>query len=122
MPRYSHTMPSPSASLMYRYAGCERGTGAMPCRRASLQVILPFRLSSYRASASSSVAAPRAGTLAGADGTGHTTGLSAVLSHPAKLREDDRQALGDNRSLAYAPSHAFEATRLGHGQPTGGRA
>ena len=27
-------------------AGCERGTGAMPCRRASLQVILPFRLSS----------------------------------------------------------------------------
>ena len=33
---YSHTTPSPSASRMYRYAGCERGTGAIPCRRASL--------------------------------------------------------------------------------------
>ena len=43
---YSHTMPSLSASRMYQYAGCERGTGAMPCRRASLQVIMPLRLSS----------------------------------------------------------------------------
>ena len=29
---------------MYRYAGCDRWTGAIPCRRASLHVILPFRL------------------------------------------------------------------------------
>ena len=43
---YSHTAPSPSPPLMYRYAGCERGTGAIPCRLASAQVILPFRLSS----------------------------------------------------------------------------
>ena len=43
---YSHTTPSPSPSRMYRYAGCDRCTGAIPCRRASLHVILPFRLSS----------------------------------------------------------------------------
>ena len=43
---HSHTTPSPSPSRMYRYAGCERGTGAIPCRRASLHVILPLRLSS----------------------------------------------------------------------------
>ena len=43
---YSHTTPSASASRMKRYAGCERATGAIPCRRASLQVMLPFRLSS----------------------------------------------------------------------------
>ena len=41
---------------MYRYAGCERETGAIPCRRASAQVILPFPLSSYSASASSPAA------------------------------------------------------------------
>ena len=34
------------AGNMYRYAGCERGTGAIPSRRASLQVTLPLRLSS----------------------------------------------------------------------------
>ena len=44
--RHSQTTPSPSPSRMYRYAGCERETGAIPCPRASLQVILPFRLSS----------------------------------------------------------------------------
>ena len=43
---YSHTTPSPSPSRMYRYAGCERGTGAIPCRRASAQVMLPLPLSS----------------------------------------------------------------------------
>ena len=29
-PLYSHTMPSPSASFIYLYAGCSRRTGAMP--------------------------------------------------------------------------------------------
>ena len=43
---HSHTTPSPSPSRMYRYAGCDRWTGAIACRRASLHVILPFRLSS----------------------------------------------------------------------------
>ena len=43
---YSHTTPSLSASRMYGYAGCDRGTGAIPCRLASLQVILPLALSS----------------------------------------------------------------------------
>lgn len=28
--RYSQTAPSPSPSRMYRYAGCDRGTGAIP--------------------------------------------------------------------------------------------
>ena len=37
---------------MYWYAGCEYGTGAIPCRRASAQVIRPLRLSSYLMSAS----------------------------------------------------------------------
>ena len=45
-PPYSQTTPSPSPSRMYRYAGCDRCTGAIPCRRASLHVILPLRLSS----------------------------------------------------------------------------
>ena len=31
---------------MNLYAGCERATRAMPCRRASAHVIRPFRLSS----------------------------------------------------------------------------
>ena len=44
--RYSHTTPSPSPSRMYRYAGCDRRTGAIPCRRASLHQIRPSRLSS----------------------------------------------------------------------------
>ena len=30
---YSQTTPSPSASRMYRYAGCEPGTGAIPWPR-----------------------------------------------------------------------------------------
>ena len=30
---------------MYRYARCERGTGAIPCRRASTQGIRPFTVS-----------------------------------------------------------------------------
>ena len=43
---YSQTTPSPSPSRMYRYAGCERCTGAIPCPLASAQVMLPFPLSS----------------------------------------------------------------------------
>lgn len=41
---YSHTTPSPSPSRMYRYAGCPRRTGAIPCRLASLHVIRPLPL------------------------------------------------------------------------------
>jgi hypothetical protein len=51
-PLYSHTMPSPSASFIYWYAGCPRRTGAMPWARASSQVIRPLPLSSHRARAS----------------------------------------------------------------------
>ena len=43
---HSHTAPSPSPSRMYRYAGCPRRTGAIPCRLASRQVIRPLPLSS----------------------------------------------------------------------------
>ena len=43
---HSHTTPSPSPSRMYRYAGCPRRTGAIPCRLASLHVIRPLPLSS----------------------------------------------------------------------------
>ncbi len=44
---------------MNGYAECVRGTGAMPCARASVQVIRPFPLSSHRSSAE---AVRRAGT------------------------------------------------------------
>ena len=49
---YSQTIPSPSRSCMKGYAGWPRRTGAMPWRRASLQVIRPLRLSSQRRRAS----------------------------------------------------------------------
>ena len=75
---------------MYRYAGWDRGTGAIPCRRASAQVILPFPLSSYRPS-ESSPAAPDEPV-----GTAHTTDSSAVLAHPARIRSS---AAASRRSM-----------------------
>ena len=54
-------------------------------RRASLQVILPFPLSSYRASASSPDAEEEAGTAPEEEGTEQTMGSSAVVSHSERM-------------------------------------
>ena len=44
---HSQTTPSPSPSRMNGYAGWSRDTGAIPCARASAQLIRPFPLSSH---------------------------------------------------------------------------
>ena len=104
---YSHTTPSPSPSRMYRYAGCDLGTGAIPCRRASAQVIFPFPLSSYRTSAS-----PPAGA-SGAlgpepEGTEQTTGSMSVLSHPERMRSS---AAASRRSTVSPYARRTSTTR-----------
>ena len=86
---------------MYLYAGCDRGTGAIPCRRASAQVIIPFPLSSYRASASSPPAGADAAPAPGEEGTEQTTGSRAM-----RKRHRGIDPIAERRRAATMPTFA----------------
>ena len=110
--RENHSQTTPSPSLMYRYAECERATGAIPCLRAFAEAIVPFPLSSYRASASSAPEGADAAPAPEEDGTEQTTVLRCVLAHPDRMLSS---ACASRRSIV-APRPSSRIRRPNRGR------
>ena len=123
---HSQTTPSSSPSRMYRYAGCDLGTRAIPCCRAYAQVILPFPLRSLSARASSPPAVTDPAPTPEEAGTEQTRWSISVLSHPERMRSSactscrSIVSLCARRSSTTRPAnqHRFRPTeRLTHRYP-----
>ena len=106
---YSHTTTSLSPSRMNWYVACSRCAGAMPCRRASWQVMRPFRLSSHLRSASS---VPGAAVLRVGSATGFCS-LATTISVEAHPDRTPSKAgpLARQRSDRTCPSLGDDPAR-----------